>query len=66
MSVMDRINVTMEGKILEWTSSPDNDMLADAVVSLNDVKVTCPDDKTLQTIVGNTVTRMYDTLMPCK
>ena len=126
MSVMDRINVTMEDKmiILEWTSSPDNDMtcairaqtqqntipkgvsefkidkfkLCDSIlrmlrdmfgeesvsnvvkgermtvtvsnkkldVSLNDMKVTCPDDKTLETIVGNAVMSMYDTLMPCK
>lgn len=132
LNIMDRITLTMEDKmiILEWTSSPDNDMLADSVmtcafraqtqqssipkgvceyqidkfklsdailkmlrdmfgeesvsnvvkgermtvtvsnktvdVSLKELKVTCADDKTLETIVGNAVMRMYDTLMPCK
>lgn len=132
LSIMDRITLTMEDKmvLLEWSSSPDNDTLADAVVTcviraqschadvpkgvaeykidkvklsdlmlkmlrdmfgsesvsnvvkgekmtltvsgkrvdicLKEMRVSCPDDKTLEAIVGNSVMRMYDTLMPCK
>lgn len=132
LSIMDRITLTLEDKmvLLEWMSSPDNDMLADAVVTcviraqsgqpdvpkgvaeykvdkmklsdlmlkmlrdmfgeesvsnvikgermtltvsgkrvdicLKEMRVSCAGDKTLETIVGNSVMRMYDTLMPCK
>ncbi|XP_022661758.1 cleavage and polyadenylation specificity factor subunit 3-like isoform X3 [Varroa jacobsoni] len=132
LNIMDRITLTMDDKmvLLEWSSSPDNDTLADAVVTcviraqsshaevpkgvaeykvdkmklsdlmlkmlrdmfgeesvsnvvkgermtltvsgkrvdicLKELRVSCPEDKTLETIVGNSVMRMYDTLMPCK